>query len=348
MNVQVMVVGGVVAGLVACGSDSAGGDVAADVESDVAADVESDTSADVESDTSADVESDTSADVESDTSADIEVSDDVAAADYCERIADSFCDFYVRCGRMAVDSVAACKPVFLETCNARYEPLWGALAGRAQLVLSASGLATCAAHLASVVCDEQILDLDGACAGVWRGLVAAGGACGPGLESFVCAPGTTCIIDLDFCGECVPLAPGGEGCDLEHRCPPTAICRNGTCENRILPGHACDADGDIPCVLGAGCVDGTCRSYAVVAVGDACDQDHRCPYKSVCSGGMCRETALLDEACEPAIGCASGFCDEGTCVPLGAAGDACDIGPGCVSGRCSGHVCGDVSFGCIE
>ena len=46
---------------------------------------------------------------------------------YCERLVGPFCDFYLRCGRMAASTAAECREVFLETCNLRYEPQYGAL-----------------------------------------------------------------------------------------------------------------------------------------------------------------------------------------------------------------------------
>ena len=40
---------------------------------------------------------------------------------YCEETVDAFCDFYLRCGRMDVDTVEQCRSLFLESCNAKYE-----------------------------------------------------------------------------------------------------------------------------------------------------------------------------------------------------------------------------------
>ena len=271
----------------------------------------------------------------------------LAASDYCESIATSFCDYYVRCARMAVPDVAACRPVFLETCNARYEPLWSALADDGRLSLSRAGIDHCADYLAGVSCEQQQNDLDWECAGVWRGAVAAGGACGPGLESFVCAEGTTCVIDLDFCGVCTPLAPPGATCDLTQRCAPTASCVDGACVDRTRVGAVCSANDVVGCVLGAGCVDGTCRASSVVALGETCDQTHRCPYKSVCKG-TCMETALDGGSCTTSSDCASGWCDQGSCVPLRAEGAACASAAACTSGRCDpdDHTCASIAFGC--
>ena len=87
----------------------------------------------------------------------------VPASDYCEHMAEALCGFYVRCGRMAVTDLDACRPVFIETCNARYEPLWAELEARGVVALSGPGLLACAEHLGTVACEQQIFDLDGGC-----------------------------------------------------------------------------------------------------------------------------------------------------------------------------------------
>ncbi|MFT7622538.1 MAG: hypothetical protein ACI9WU_001711, partial [Myxococcota bacterium] len=69
--------------------------------------------------------------------------DAVPAVEYCERGADVFCDFYVRCGRMAAPDVATCHSTFVQACNARFEPIYVALEQRGLLTLSPAGLAAC-------------------------------------------------------------------------------------------------------------------------------------------------------------------------------------------------------------
>lgn len=239
----------------------------------------------------------------------------LAASDYCEAAVDAFCPYYLRCGRMAAPDLATCRAVFAESCEARYEPVYQALADLGLLRLSRDGLARCAAHLETVPCQDQLNDLDLGCRGVWVGQRAAGAACGLGIESFVCEPATACVIGLDFCGTCEPAGAAGAPCGDGARCEPTAACLGGACVARGLPGDACGGDGAPPCVVGTACVGGACAGPAFVAVGDACDQTHRCPYFSACVGGTCRQAVRLGEACAATAPCGAGTCDaRGVCV----------------------------------
>lgn len=261
---------------------------------------------------------------------------ELAARGYCEITVGVFCDYYLRCGRMAEDDMAACRSTFLETCNAVYEPHYAALADGDRLALSRDGLAECAAHLRQVDCEDQIFDLDGGCASLWVGKVEAGGECAPGIESFVCDDASTCVLGLDLCGTCEPAVGIGDPC-ADNRCKPPGTCVDDVCVAGALPGDAC---GDVqPCVSGAWCDDDVCVTYAYVGLGDPCDATHRCPYRSACVGSTCQQSALLGETCGPA-GCASGWCDAGVCALLGAEGDACTGGWQCLSGACDGTCVG--------
>ncbi len=269
----------------------------------------------------------------------------LTAADYCEATVDVFCPYYVRCGRMAVADVDECRGVFLEACNARYEPWYAALEADGRLTLSAEGIEACAEHLAEVACEAQLFDLDGPCAGVWSGLGVAGDPCGPGLESFVCDAAHVCVVGLDLCGTCEPSVGAGEACAPGGpRCVGAAACVDGTCVARGLPGAACGDEA--PCVLGASCVDGACAGFEVVAEGEACGQGRRCPYRAACSAGTCVAQPLLGEACAPAVGCASGRCVDGTCVALLGEGEVCASPTECVSGACGG-TCGALPSACF-
>ena len=53
---------------------------------------------------------------------------------YCERIATFFCPYYLRCGRMAVDTVEQCEAIMAEACEGRYEPRYVGLAEAGLLV----------------------------------------------------------------------------------------------------------------------------------------------------------------------------------------------------------------------
>ncbi len=268
------------------------------------------------------------------------------AADYCERTVDVFCPYYLRCGRMAVPDVETCRAVFLEACNARFEPHYAALEREGRLALSAEGITACAEHLETVECSQQLFDLDGPCSGVWQGLGEAGAPCGPGLESFVCASDHTCVLGLELCGTCEPAAPVGAECEPGVlRCVNVASCVEGVCVARQPPGRGCGEE--LPCVLGARCVEGVCQGFDVVGEGEACGQGRRCPYKAACAGGVCVATPLLGEACEPTVGCASGRCVEGRCEPLRGPGEACAEHGHCVSGICEG-TCAPLPSACFQ
>ncbi len=109
-----------------------------------------------------------------DTDTDATTGEPPQAADYCESIVDSFCAFYLRCGRMDVDSVEACHAPFLESCNAVFEPQYVELEALGLLSLSEEGLAACEQHLADVACEQQIFELTGPCSQIWAGTQAAG------------------------------------------------------------------------------------------------------------------------------------------------------------------------------
>lgn len=281
----------------------------------------------------------------------------LTASDYCESIAPLFCPFYVRCGRMAVDDVDACLAVFAEACEPTFEARFLPLADAGLLSLSAEGLDTCAASLETVACDEQFFELEGDCLGIWEGHVEAGGACGLDAENFVCAPGTTCTLDLSFCGECrtvlalgdVCRVPDGSEDTIAGACGPAAVCGDDdVCVGRPVVNEACGAETP-PCALPARCGDdGLCHHPEIVGVGDACDSQHRCPYRSACRDSVCSATAGLGERCLVDGDCDAGACEASVCVELLAAGAACARPTQCARGRCTEGICDGFDPICIE
>lgn len=238
---------------------------------------------------------------------------EVGPAEYCETTAPFFCDYYLRCGLMAVAGEPACLAVFDQRCNLVFEPQYRRLAAAGRLALSGAGIDACAAHLASVPCEAQLNDLDGDCGAMWVGLLGEGETCGPGIESLVCDADHTCVLGLDFCGTCRAAAPVGGGCAVGGpRCHAAASCVDGTCVARPRVGELCD--DALPCVVGADCVDGACApARTTVTVGEPCDQVRRCQYKAACVGGRCVEAALNGEPCDAAVPCAAGACLDGVC-----------------------------------
>ncbi len=220
---------------------------------------------------------------------------------------------------MAVADEDDCEAAFAQSCEAGFEPRFTPLADAGLLTLSRAGLDACAAHLDDVSCDEQFLELSGPCAHVWKGEVDAGGACGLDAESFVCAPGTVCTLDLSFCGVCEVVLDDGDVCRdgddaVDGSCAPGGVCGDAdVCVDR--PGVGDDCDDTIPCVLPAQCSDdGVCHEPAVVGVGDACGRDRRCAYRSRCEGGACVATVGAGEGCSDDVDCDAGSCVDDVCI----------------------------------
>ncbi len=274
------------------------------------------------------------------------------ADEYCETIEAFFCDFYLRCDRMAgVTTTEECRAVFEEQCNARYEPRYAALEAASLLRLDADGVEACRAHLADVPCEEQIHDLDGPCGAMWVGEQPEGGACGFDVESLVCAPGSECTLGLDLCGECRPLAAAdgacGDAAETHVTCGAGASCEDGRCVARVAVGDPCTPDDR--CVIGARCDEalGLCVGPQYVGLGESCDQTRRCPYKSHCAG-VCVEDAMLDEGCAT-TSCASGWCGAAeTCEVLLVSGATCASSAQCSSGLCLDGLCRDLPGPCFE
>lgn len=270
---------------------------------------------------------------------------------YCESIVDFFCPFYLRCGRMAVADVDACRPVFLEACNARFEPTFVSLANAGLLELSQDGIDACKAHLDSVQCDQQVQDLDGPCSTMWVGKQAAGKPCAFDNESFTCAPGTACVLDPTFCGTCERVVDDGASCtETSVTCATTSSCDQQTfqCLARKKPGESCDAANR--CVLGAICDNAVCVAPSYVGVGDACDFSHRCPFASQCIQGTCTASVELGASCSASVPCDSGFCSagqDGTCEPLVAQGAPCSNSAQCQTGVCDSTACKVVPSACF-
>ena len=268
------------------------------------------------------------------------------AADYCEAIEPFFCDFYVRCGRMDVTTVDACKTAFLTSCNAVFEPRYVDLEAAGLLSLDLDGITACREHLATVACDQQIQELSGPCADMWRGLQPAGASCGLDVESFVCTPDTECVLGLNLCGTCRPVVPVGMSCDpATQTCGAEGFCDNGTCRARVRNGDACGPTDR--CLTGSVCDNGICTPPSFVARGASCDARHRCPYLTACIGGTCQPTASVGGACTNDGSCELGFCDAGTCQLPRGDGEMCDRAAQCATGLCVGNACQPRPSACI-
>jgi hypothetical protein len=267
------------------------------------------------------------------------------ATSYCEALADVFCPFYLRCGRLAgASDIEGCRAAFAVGCEAAFEPRFLPLADAGLMQLSRAGLDACATHLDDVACTGQFFELEGPCAGIWEGTVPAGGACGLDAETFVCAPGTACTLDLSFCGTCENVLDVGATCRVGDEgvagaCGPRAECGDDdVCVDRPDVGEAC-VEGGTPCTLPARCSDGVCRHPAIVAVGEACDSQRRCPYGARCADGVCVASTSQGGSCAASFECDTGlFCGGGVCAPVVVEG-ACVVDEQCASGTCEQGAC---------
>lgn len=267
------------------------------------------------------------------------------ASEYCEAIEPFFCAFYVRCGRMDVATAAECTEPFLTSCNLAFEPRYVDLEAAGLLSLDLAGIEACRQHLDTVACNQQIQELNGPCADMWRGTQASGEACGLDVETFVCAPATDCVLGLDLCGDCRPVVPVNGTCTPgTDTCASDAFCDNGTCRARVPNGQPC-GQGD-RCMTGSICDMGTCTPPTFVARGQACDARRRCPYLTACIGGTCQPTAALGATCANDGTCEVGFC-EGVCQAPRANGQPCARPAQCSSGLCDGGTCQPRPSGCI-
>lgn len=274
--------------------------------------------------------------------------DKLDASNYCEMAVDIYCPYYVRCKRMAVDSIESCKKVFLEVCNEVYEPTYLALAQNNKLYLSKKGFDGCKAHLDAVSCSEQNSDLDGGCADLWRGQAEAGHACAPGIQSLICAEGSRCIVDLSFCGECRATNELSGACQSNLDCSASAFCDelSQQCKARAKIGEICSDQK--PCIVGTSCESNKCIAPEIVSLGDECDTMHRCPYFSSCISGKCYQSALLGESCNDYQICASGYCLNGQCVEKKKENAECSAHTECESGRCLQNLCDSLTGYCLE
>jgi hypothetical protein len=291
---------------------------------------------------------DTGSDAGPDDAAAGDAGDRLPADSYCERTADVFCPYYLRCGRIVADDLDDCRRRFAASCENRYEARYAQLAEAGVLELSASGVEACRTHLETVECAQQLGDLDGPCGLMWRGLQPVGGGCGLDVESLVCASGSRCVLGLALCGECRLESPVGGLCggDTGRTCAAGLSCDEGVCGARRSVGEPCDDPG-ARCVLGAQCEGGVCRGPSYVGLGEACGARVRCPYGAVCRGGVCVEMGANGDACDAPGTCAAGYCMGGRCWPTKREDEPCERPDECRSGYCTHGTCTALPTDCL-
>jgi hypothetical protein len=229
--------------------------------------------------------------------------------------------------------------------------------GRAKACLDAvDGLGSCNGTTVSPL-QSPLPQIDPTCNAIFRGTVAAGGAC---FFSEECANGGTCTstqgCTADQCcaGACVTYTNVAEGGDCNV---PDAVCPSGTtcAADSTTDGYTCQRlpGAGAPCIyphLNVGvcakplyCDDptmGTCKAF--VATGGPCDPSvGNCEYLDRCDPTtlVCTPLLPVGSACGVSpIGCVSyATCDTttSTCVELTLVGAACDPnGLACLGGTC--------------
>lgn len=271
----------------------------------------------------------------------------LGASSYCEAIAPSFCEFYLRCDRMNVESQSECETVFLESCNSKFEAAYIELEEQGFMNLDTEGIAACEQHLRVVDCAQQVFELSGPCAAIWAGNQDIGESCGLDSEFFVCSESSECVLGLDFCGTCRARIAFGEACVAgEDTCGAEGFCDDGTCRARKKNGESCGETDR--CFAGSACLEGTCTGPSFVRLGDACDRDNRCPYLTECISGRCEAAVLQGESCNARTTCATGFCEDGVCVPPKQNGSACSGASQCRSLLCVEGQCQPRPSACLQ
>lgn len=241
------------------------------------------------------------------------------------------CELAVRCGLMP--DQATCLDVSspgIDTLQLLADVVYGTV------TYDAAAARTCVEAFRGAGCDTLASSrkaLEQACANVFKGTVAEGGAC---VVDDECSGDARC--DLEMCmgggacclGKCAPkparVSLGGD-CAMDP-CEESAYCDSeddgmgnvtATCEKRVDNGQPCkDADG---CLDGLGCDTsggGTC--YKLSKEGEPCNANLK---SQVCLridnwchdvDKKCSKLPAAGEPCTPDNKClASAHCDAGTC-----------------------------------
>ena len=287
------------------------------------------------------------------------------SADFRNRYASAFCQFFARCG--VSPSVSACKADYFDSGAVDLTALAQDI-DSGKIIYDASNAPTCFDAIAATACTEEATAQGGQtnslCTTVLKGTVASGGNCVTDAECVggVChqpscgascclgtcgqllAVGAACTSSTDcsaadYCGTdyvtsfqstCQPRGGQGQPCTYNSQCQSGLACdssSSGTCVPYVKDGQACNPDAADCENVGSFCdaTSRTCRPR--LAVGAAC---------SVPDGGISRISS----------GCVFyADCRGGICVALPGHGEACSVPDGgaaslaCFVGTCTGGTC---------
>jgi len=201
---------------------------------------------------------------------------------------------------------------------------------------------------------QSAIPTDPSCTRMFKGTVAAGGACSDGGQ---CVSGSCAVTSCDggcCMGTCDPVSDPiaiGGACMSIGGCVSGAYCNGatdttaGTCAAQVASGQPCDAATFGACAVGLICAGGTCGPAP--AEGAACQTTCE-DLVDVCdfAGTMtCMRKLAVGAACPTGSGCVDyAFCNPTTmmCVARGGSGDACsatDFGSCLGSLQCTNGTC---------
>jgi hypothetical protein len=250
---------------------------------------------------------------------------------------DAQCKHAVACGEFP-DQATCLKYSLTGTTGIFSSPQIEAAVLAGKIYFDGARFASCVAFLAAETCD--LTDADGRdpppeiCKRLFRGTVAAGGACAFDGEctsevcNLACGQGTCCQ------GTCVgdtPPAPEvlssiGQSCQV-NGCVAKSFCNpSKICTALKTASMACTSPGE--CDYGLDCIGTpttTCRALPTLA--QACP-DGLCRDEGLhCTGGACLEVGLPGATCAVNSDCSPYFrCDAGVtnrCIAYPAVGESC-------------------------
>jgi hypothetical protein len=290
--------------------------------------------------------------------------DHIAAEDFSQRFAQTFCAAQIDCGLTDGTDRATCERLMTDRPPPNVALAPGELASGI-VRFDEDAAHRCLAGLAAYACHSGRFELPNACSGVFTVTTAVGAPCGSG---YGCASDQTCQF-TGSCGTCAPAPGVGETCT--GTCVPHARCLTApdgwstTCVARLAAGQPCST-GDL-----RGCDDGLACIASPDGSGGTCQGPRRegqpcAPYflESETAGGfyapsgaclpglvcdftraqpVCAAPAKIGQPCGAADGCESGlYCtvvapglaihdhvvslapNQGVCVAPRAVGAACD------------------------
>lgn len=182
-------------------------------------------------------------------------------------------------------------------------------AGRVSFHAEQAVLCLAALEESLTVCDTPFLffGTSGACMGVTRGALPAGGQCYPvsAIGTDECAEGYCSVAGTTSCpGQCIPFAQLEDPCPSGVRCAPNLRCDGSVCTALTPAGGECTSAGE--CEAGLQCLEVSASTFECRALGqldDPCYNAEACQYPLDCEGGKCVTTVQPGGSCRSDASC---------------------------------------------